>query len=44
MHALALSSLTPRPVLRTGGMALTLFVLVAVVIQLLRGAIGAALG
>ncbi len=44
MHAFALSSLTPRPLFRTGGMALTLFVLVAAVMQILRVAIGAALG
>ncbi len=44
MHAFALSSLTPRPFPRTGGMALTMLVIVAAVIQLLRDAIGAALG
>ncbi len=44
MHAFALSSLTLRPFHRTGGLALTLFVIVAAVVQLLRDAIGAALG
>ncbi len=44
MHGFALSSLTPRPFHRTGGLALTVFVIVAAVMQLLRGAIGAVLG
>ena len=44
MHAFALSSLTLRPFHRTGGVALTLFVIVVAVVQILRDAIGAALG
>ena len=44
MHAFALSSLTLRRFHRTGGVALTLFVIVVAVVQILRDAIGAALG